>query len=537
MNTNLVPFNIELLQLKPSDIKNIGRIKVLDIYDGSSKNFHPDGLFSTELFGRVGEERRNRFYGYIDLHISVLHPVMFRVITDLKQMYKDILSNKVKVIFDPDKKDFVISESIEAKSGFNYFLKYLPELKLHENDSTRRIFNVKLFDKYKDKCLIDKLLVMPPGLRDYEVDENGKPSEDEINALYRKVLSLSNLIENINLDLNSEYLDNNRFNLQLAVNEIYDYLKAMMEGKHGLLLGKWASRKIFDSTRNVATSFIPDAESMDSDNIPTANQTVVNLYQFLRATMPLSINKIRSGFLSEVFSGPNNPAYLVDKKTLKASYVSVDGKYYDKWMSLTGLEKTLSMYGQENLRHKYLEIENYYIGLIYKGSDGTYKLFHDIDDLPADRNKKEVYPVTFCELVYLSIYKGSSEIPALITRYPVAGYGGIYPSYVYVKTTNKSEQRYELDFNWEKTDFKVKEFPITNGSFYNSISVDMVHNSRLGLDFDGDMISFTCLMTEDSKEEVSNLLNDKSYYLDLHGGLSFTSKDYLEDNIAACMTG
>lgn len=48
INIKSIPFNVDLLILSPEDTKNVRAVKVLDIYDGSSKNLHPDGLFSTD---------------------------------------------------------------------------------------------------------------------------------------------------------------------------------------------------------------------------------------------------------------------------------------------------------------------------------------------------------------------------------------------------------------------------------------------------------------------------------------------------------
>lgn len=77
--TALSPFNIDLLILDNTSVKNIRPVKVLDIFEGGgSRNFHPDGLYSVETFGKVGEERRNRLFSYIDLRISVFHPIIFK---------------------------------------------------------------------------------------------------------------------------------------------------------------------------------------------------------------------------------------------------------------------------------------------------------------------------------------------------------------------------------------------------------------------------------------------------------------------------
>ena len=80
MNAAMQPFNISLLILSAQDVRNVRQVKVLDIFDGFSRNFHPDGLFSVETFGKVGEEKRNRVFAYIDMHISVFHPVIFKAL-------------------------------------------------------------------------------------------------------------------------------------------------------------------------------------------------------------------------------------------------------------------------------------------------------------------------------------------------------------------------------------------------------------------------------------------------------------------------
>lgn len=161
MSNNLPPFNIELFSPTDQDLRNIRPIKVLDIFAPSSKNFHPDGLFSIETFGKVGEERRNRMFSYIDLHVSVFHPIVFRALSDLKSLYADILSGKGYAIFDDGIKDFVKSTPVDGNTGFSFFMKHFKELKFEERPSAKREFNIKLINTYREKCTLNKLIVMP----------------------------------------------------------------------------------------------------------------------------------------------------------------------------------------------------------------------------------------------------------------------------------------------------------------------------------------------------------------------------------------
>lgn len=537
MNLNQLPFNIELLQLSDADVKSMQRIEVLDIMDGFSKNFHPKGLFSIEIFGKVGEERRNRLFAYISMHVEVFHPVLFKAITDLKGLYGDILAGKEYAKFDEATKDFVKSDVLDGDTGFAFFCKHFSKIQFEERPSPKREFSIRLVEKYRSKPFLDKLIVMPAGLRDYVIDEDGKPSEDEINTLYRKVLSIASVIDNVNAKYNEEYLDTARYNMQSAVNDIYNYIKNMLEGKNKFILGKWASRRIFNSTRNVITSYLHDSPELFGERSVSTNQTVVGLYQYLRAIFPLAVKHVRDTYLSDVFVGPNSPAIMVNKKTLKKEQVPLDTAYYDEWMTVEGLEKVFARFGQNDLRHDVLETDTHYFGLLYKGPDMTYRFVQDIDELPETYDPKYLQPITFTELLYLSVCKDSATIPALITRYPITGYGSIYPSYVYLKTTIKSESRAELDRDWERTGFKAVEFPIVDEQFFSSLSPSSSHLNRLTADFDGDVLSFTCLLAEDSKKEIADKLNSRDYYVGVNGKMFFSANTDIIELVLANMCG
>lgn len=536
MAAQIVPFNIDLLILKDSDVANIRPVKVHDITTASTRNFHPDGLFSIETFGKVGEERRNRLFSYIDMRVPVFHPIIFKTLCDLKGLYGEIMSGRAYAVFDKESKDFIRSDAMKGNTGYSFFVSHFKELMFEPRPSAKREFSIKLINKYRANCLMSKLVVMPAGLRDYVVDANGKPSQDEINGLYLKVLSIAGVIENVDPKINAEYLDSARHNLQIAVMEIYDYIKNMMEGKSKLILGKWAARKVFNSTRNVISSHIPDAQQLHSPKTVGTNQTVIGLYQYLRMILPLAIKHVRDTYLSDVFVGPNSPAIMVNKKTLRKEQVMLSPEYYDEWMTYEGLEKVFARFGEENLRHEPLDIEGYWVGLIY--DDGKhYKFVQDIEDLPEDRDPKFLRPITYAELLYLSVYKDAAQIPCFVTRYPVTGYGSIYPSYVYLKTTVKSKVRMELDDSWEPTGNVAYEYPVEGVGFFNSMAPSMSHLSRLTADFDGDTCSATAVWTDEAKAEISKVLNSRDYYVAITGKMAFSAGNDLTDLTLASMTG
>lgn len=531
------PFNLDLLFATDEDIHGMRPIKVLDIMEGMTKNFHQDGLFSTDIFGKIGGEFRNRLFSYINIRVPVFHPTLYKAIIRMKSLYEEIMLGKTFAIFNPATKDFEKSTIMLGETGYDFFFKNFPKLQFEDRKAVSRKTGIKLIEKYRARPWVNRLLVMPAGLRDYTVDDSGKPSEDEINSLYRTVMKLGFSLDNIAVEHNLEYLDSTRANIQLAIVVIYDHLISMLKGKKKAIQAHWTTRRIINSTRNVITAHVPAVKEIGGLRSVHPNETIVGLYQFLRAAIPLAIKEVREKFSQRVFTSQNGPAILINKKTLKPEQVVVDSSYNDKWMTYEGLEKIFSQFGDHSLRHRVLEIDGYYMGLMYRGPDGTFKIIHDIDEIPEDRREgADVKPITLSEMLYTSVYKLAKTVMAFVTRYPVAGYGGIYPCHTYLRSTVKAEIKYELNDIWEAEKIPAEEFPVCGDTFIDSMSPSPCHLQALAADFDGDKVSYTCVWTTDAREELEAILNSWQYYVDSAGRMSFSYADDVIDIILASMT-
>lgn len=529
----MLPFNLDLLILDEKKSQYLLPITSLDVFIPSSKSFHPFGLYSTEIFGKVGEERRNRKFGYIDTNISVFHPVVYYALLDIRRFYGEIISGASFARWNPKISDFdkatALDESTahgEVGTGFAFFIKYFKLLKFEQRKSHSRSFNIRLIEKYKDNCLMDKVIVMPAGLRDLTVNENNQSSDNEINDFYRKIIGLSNHVTKESLKLGEEPYDRMRYSLQQAVNTLYDYIISLIEGKKKFLQGKWGSRNVFNSTRNVITAMKDDKADLFDKEALSVDQAMVGLYQYLKAALPISINKIKNGIMSKVFVGPNSPAVLINKDTLKPELVNIEPEFYDEWMTNEGMAKVITRFSEEDMRHLPVEIGGRYACLTYRGKDGTFALFQDIDSLPPDRSRDDVTPTTYAELFYTAVYSDSNKARGFITRYPISGYGSIYPCMVYLRTTTKSLKRMELDpyNNWEvKNGIFAREFPITSEPFYNSLAPAKRHLKLLGADFDGDVCSFTMIYTDEAIAEHKRILASRNFYVSSTGAMNFSA--------------
>ena len=479
-----VPFNIDILDLTPEKLRGLKKIQKLDIFEGGSSDFSEEGLFSTSIFGRVGDERRNLRFAYIDIKVPILHPAVFNVLVKMKHLYGDILSGKGYARFDEELKDFVKASAIDGSTGYAFFIEHWLKIHFDTTSSINREQAVLLIKKYGNRALTDKVVVLPAGLRDVEIDSYNRISEDEINKPYRQLISISNTISEATVRTQIDALDIPRYQMQIIFNTIYEMIFSLIEGKKKLLLGKWASRRVFNGTRNVITSMDTSVPYLGRKGNPDSNSTIIGLYQYMKATLPVTIFQIRR-LLENIFPDVNQPARLVNKKTLKSEEVLLHSRYYNQWATNEGIERVISSFKEESIRNVPLEIDGRYVALLYTGPDNTFKILHDIDELIPSRSKKDVRPISLTELFYIAVYQKANTYPILVTRYPITGIGSIYPSRVYLRVTLKSERRMQLNEQWEPMgeDAMAYEFPVKDAAFVNSLIPHSKNLGRLGADF------------------------------------------------------
>lgn len=540
LTRNKLPIDLELLKVNEKDLVKLGRISETSIFDNNG-NFHPNGLFSTTIFGAVGSEYRNRVFGYVDLQMELIHPLIYKALTDTKALYKQIAEGKVTAIFDKKIKDFVKSTDENSNTGYQFFIEHLPLLKLEKNNSDKRNFNIDIINNSikEEKYLMKYLLVMPAGLRDYFVDQSGKPNEDEINTFYRKIVSQCSIIDPISGKKAPEVYNNLRSGIQNSLQDLSEYIISLLEGKNKLILGKWLTRKIFNSTRNVASNFIENVSTIDSPNRINYNEAIVGLHQYLRALVPKSIYEIKNKYIVNIFKENTNSAFITNSKTLLKEEVlnSHIQKEYDLWTTSEGLLQVIASLNNQHIRDLPIILNKgkHYLGLIYK--DEKYiKFFHGLDELPDGFDKSKVSPVTLSEFMYLSIYETIGKYPGLITRYPITGYGSVYPVFLKMVTTMSSFTLEELDGEWKPSGKTMYSFPNPDSGYHNTISVHPAHLASLGGDFDGDTLSVTALLSDESIEEITKALSKKEYYFNDKGDFNFNPDTEILNVVLAYMT-
>lgn len=516
----MTPAYFKIFEDNAAKFRNVGQVKVLDVFQNNTRDFHEEGLFSTSIFGRVGSKERLVRFGYIDLHVPILHPRIFHRVCALKQLYKEIMAGKEYARWDPKERDFVKVDRMEGETGYFFFLKHFKDIRFKQTNSKQRDGRIQVVTKNIDRALTERVLVIPAGLRELEVDENGGTDQHEINDFYYSLIKISNTLSTVR-DLDSPLTDKARFTLQIAFNELHDYLMSnATKGKNSFFSAKFGRRKIAYGTRNVFAVASTAVKHLDDPTNFGPRHTQVGVFQAIKATEPLFIHHLKTGYLDRIFQGENS-AWLIDPKTLMRVEVTMKPRSIDSWTTIEGITKLINQFFNVGIRNQYIEVDKHYLGLIYR-RDGEFKLLHSLEDIPDDRKDAAdyVYPITWGELFFILCNRYIDECPADITRYPIAGSESIYPSYNYLLSTATPYRMVELDDEWKPTGKATSRFPNTDSSIWFDILAP--HGSRIGGmggDFDGDTGNDNVNMSEEAKAGTKAYLDSILAHIDVDGNM------------------
>lgn len=536
----MLPFNISILRPTPQLVSRLKPVSVLDTFSGGGTSFHPEGLFSIEVFGRIGSEARDTTFSYVDLKVGIFHPEIFLNLLKLKSLYAGIMSGKQYATWDPEAKDFVLAANQQGDTGFAFFLKYWDQIKFKQTNSAERDLRIQLIEKYKAEALIDKHLIMPAGLRDLIIKPNGQTSEDEINDLYRRLITISKTITVLDESINSSTLNGPRWALQKVAVDIYQMIKKMISGKRGWFQGKWGSRKTILGTRNVISAMDASFDFTESTYALDVTDSNIGFAQTMRGALPMTLFALKNGWLGRVFYENADSVWLTNPVTLKPELVELTPDLVDQYATRPGLERLINRFFERSNRNRPILINGYYLGLLYL-DDTKFKVFNDISKLPEGWDPKYVTPLTLADLLFISTYRHYRKITGLITRYPVTGTGSTFPVFFKVRTTVNSSAKQELGENWESLgkDYFTHTFPDRDPKavWLDSLQPFPLRLALLGADFDGDTASSPFTLSNDAYLETVEYFKQRKAYVGVDGSLTVSANVLTTALVVANMTG
>lgn len=520
MNKNHSAFNIRLMDTeKYMSVNRLKPVTTSLIKLPSTNTFHPDGFFSEEIFSQIGTEQRFTQLGYIKLNTAILHPIIYKIFVDSSALYKEIMSSRTFARFDLESSDFVRVDNVEETSdevdtGYAFFMRYIEAIKLKDTGSPKRQDDIELLNKYKKEKILYNHIVLPAGVRDISLDDNGVMIQDDINKLYSVLLSYTNSIPE---NTTSHLYDTVRYQMQLKAYEIYAYIRGITDGKRGFFQGQYTARKITLGTRNVISAANYNVKNIKDPQLLKSDEVKLGLYQTMKGMQPLLVYGIRNYLIDPIFT--NNPNIttipLINPKTLELEYKDISDEVRLRFTSENGIGKMINNFLSTEQRDKSVTVrtadnKNYYMCLVYDLGDRVYyfKSLSDLRVLLRHIDKTKIRPLRYSEIFYVITHSVSLGKHVLVTRYPVLGERSVCVSKIHLCTTNPSRvvKLYNL-LDQNQSYITYPEYPVFGNDYIDTTILSVYKLAGLGADFDGDMVSVNFVLTQEANAECNEFLN------------------------------
>lgn len=270
------------------DLPEVTTIRILD-----KRKFHPEGLFSEQIFGPVknytcqcgtyygisgaggtcnicgvdvvnSDERRRRFAKII-LPIPVINPLFYDLLIDIGGIsIKDGINRLTKdensvLYWHEEEEEFRVAASIEQAPSDTTTWNGTEAVRIMIETIADRLveddfIEWEIVKDNIDQLIIDQVIVLPPDLRPASkgVTKN-QHNVDKVNRFYTQILTRKEVMENTNVDVRT---DRNLYytyskQLQKDVNELYKHILDKLSKKEGLIRGNILGKRIDFSGRAV----------------------------------------------------------------------------------------------------------------------------------------------------------------------------------------------------------------------------------------------------------------------------------------------
>lgn len=366
--------------------KGVKQVTSQQIHEASTNRLHPEGLFSEDIFGSIGSTNRLIRFGYIDIHTTIFHPTIFANLIELRGLYKEVMSGKTYVKFSDEIKDLIIcpKDDPDAETGYQYFMEIFPKIVFKPTKSDKRNDKIKMLHKYSDRLTMNTCIVSPAGIRDLEETSDGRFISEEINDIYRSILSLSAAIPK---DLSDHPIFNSvRFNLQMKVSMVYDHIFSITDGKKGYFQNKYMARKLAGGTRNVFVSAILEGTDPDDPRYLKPDETYVALFQTMRMYDKIIKYYLRHIFFNNSIGNNTNKIPAVDPDTGNLVYIEISDIERNKYMTDDGLNDYINDFKNKDIRFEPVSILD-----IDKKPYYPFMIFDDIDKVYIYRDKADLH--------------------------------------------------------------------------------------------------------------------------------------------------
>lgn len=428
-------------------------------------NPHPEGLFSTEIFGMTPKDRKETF-AYINLNHVFLHPHIYKI---MKRFFRNVekIVNGSSYYQINSEGHLVLSDNINGETGVQFLYDNWEKIKWEYSDSPSRNERIDVVTKSKkSEVFISKLIIIPPFYRDV-TSSSGGGQIPEINNFYANAIRLSSILKEN--DLFSFNLYSSQYAIQELLVETYDYFKEKLQSKNGLLRKYLMGKNVDLCTRAVITAASFHANRPEDMQI-NLKYSGVPISHILSLCNPFIMTWIKNFFERELMDPSEK--HLIDSRTGKVvelvELANPELIFTDKEIT----KKMNSFIKDPDMRFKPIEVP-------LKNGKTSYLLFHgkrydmrNKDEIASIANRK----MTWTDVFYMACEDAVKDKHAIITRYPLIDQYGLFVTRVTTLSTSKTVPMqvgetlypYYPDIDLSVPDSKVPTLFIDSVMFSNS---------------------------------------------------------------------
>ena len=471
------------------------------------KDVEPEGLFSTQIFGPIGTDERMSRFSYIDLNCEIIHPRLYRNLRKISSLYRDIMDSRIKVKFQKGK--YIPNDS--GETGMSYFISNLQDLKLDDSDSPERQAMIKSFNKYqKEGKLLNKYLyVLPAGLRDITIEQDGRVTTDELNDYYKRCITASQMM---NAETGGEVYDRYLIALQNKVEELMNEIYLRMKGKKGFIGKNIAGKKIDYGTANVISGSSVVIEDLDLETHDRMSEFGMGMLQYAKSIEPLIRHHIKAIFGEHTYDLIHSSCKAFNDKAEPIT-VTLKDSHIERYMTSKGITSLINKHRSYEFRDKYMYVEDvntkqkaypYLVKCDY--TDSVPKFDVVLGDITPDKNiqwvgekdiRTGVYirPITNGEILFLACSKEMDEAYGTMSRHPVSDEGSVAAIQYRIDSTVESiDAKVRFSYNGESEDplenqtlsyVEVPRYPILGEVWQESLNPNYGLAGGFRLDYDG----------------------------------------------------
>jgi len=464
--------------IKINDLKEVTSSRIYI----TENTFHPQGLFSEEIFGQTNSEREYRC-GYIKLPIHIFNPnVAKTIIMRSGGIIKKMAYAETRCSLTEN--GILKADEEGPYCGLVDLYNIWDRINIRETLNTRSQDNIDILTKIPKKLLFnDKVLVSPPAMRPVG-ERNGRPVKSELNTIYMGIIGLKSVTSHTTTkDVYQVYCKFQNFVIQ-----IYEYINNLVSSKTGFFQQHMMSKTTSFAARNVisAPHYNTDNPEIGIYHTGYPMHTIVSMFNpFIKFQMKQFFS---FSHISQIHPNPDE----IDSEVL--------ANIYDD-QTIDTLIKIYEKNPGARFRIMYLDAENTK-PIIFEGFD-------------VKNNQHVSRPLTLTDAIFICCRRGVIDAGKMVycCRYPMGDHYGAfftYPVLLSTTTTTVMQWQGETYTSYPVVDPNLDHMKVST-LFADTLTPSNARLKAIGGDYDGDTVKSTGIWSDEATAQADKLMRSKLY--------------------------